>query len=263
MAVIHNRDLDFLGVARIKNLPDPIDPGDAATKSYVDSLLEGLAWKDDVACASTSNINIASPPSVIDDYVLQINDRLLLKDQSDPRENGIYVYNGAGNPLTRAADADTGEELNQAVVSVVNGTANGGTTWRQTTPNPTLGVDNIVWQQFGTATPDATTTTKGKIRIATQSEVDAGTVDDAAVVPLTLANWAGRPRRFSTTFGDASNTLYDITHNLGTTDVVVSVRKASTGEEVLVAWRALNNNVVRVEVVVPPGSNAYRITVLA
>ena len=92
MAVIHNRDLDFLGVARIKNLPDPIDPGDAATKSYVDSLLEGLAWKDDVACASTSNINIASPPSVIDDYVLQINDRLLLKDQSDPRENGIYVY---------------------------------------------------------------------------------------------------------------------------------------------------------------------------
>jgi hypothetical protein len=30
-----------------------------------------------------------------------------------------------------------------------------------------------------------------------------------------------------------------------------------------VAWRALNSNVVRVEMVTPPGNNAYRITVLA
>lgn len=30
-------DLDFQGISRIKNLPDPIDPGDAVPKRYVDT----------------------------------------------------------------------------------------------------------------------------------------------------------------------------------------------------------------------------------
>ncbi|GIV52260.1 MAG: hypothetical protein KatS3mg038_2781 [Candidatus Kapaibacterium sp.] len=43
--------------------------------------------------------------------------------------------------MTRALDADTGAELNAAVVTVREGTANGGTTWRQTTVDPTLGTE--------------------------------------------------------------------------------------------------------------------------
>ncbi|GIV51822.1 MAG: hypothetical protein KatS3mg038_2343 [Candidatus Kapaibacterium sp.] len=157
----------------------------------------------------------------------------------------------------------TGAELNAAVVTVREGTANGGTTWRQTTVDPTLGTDNIIWQQFGTAVPDASETTSGKIRIATQSETDAGTIDNAAITPLKLASWSGRPKRYSATFGDASNTSYTITHNLGTQDVVVSIRRTSDNAIVYADVVAASSNTVTVDVATAPGNNALRITIIA
>ncbi|GIV50615.1 MAG: hypothetical protein KatS3mg038_1136 [Candidatus Kapaibacterium sp.] len=256
-------DLSLENAARVRNLLDPIAAQDAATKAYVDSLVEGLAWKDDVRVATTGNINIASAPSSIDGVTLSNGDRVLVKDQTDARENGIYLFNGAGSAMTRALDADTGAELNAAVVTVREGTANGGTTWRQTTVDPTLGTDNIIWQQFGTAVPDASETTSGKIRIATQSETDAGTIDNAAITPLKLASWSGRPKRYSATFGDASNTSYTITHNLGTQDVVVSIRRTSDNAIVYADVVAASSNTVTVDVATAPGNNALRITIIA
>ncbi|MEM4202843.1 MAG: hypothetical protein QXS54_02110, partial [Candidatus Methanomethylicaceae archaeon] len=68
-------DLDFGGTGRIVNLASPQNPQDAVTKSYVDSLLEGLAWKDEVRVATTSNISITNPPSTIDGVSLSVGDR--------------------------------------------------------------------------------------------------------------------------------------------------------------------------------------------
>ncbi|MEM4202842.1 MAG: hypothetical protein QXS54_02105 [Candidatus Methanomethylicaceae archaeon] len=125
-----------------------------------------MAWKDEVRVATTSNISITNPPSTIDGVSLSVGDRILVKDQTNATENGIYVYNGSGNPLTRAPDANSGSELNAAVVTVAQGTANAGTAWRQSTPNPTLGTSDIVWVFFGTAVPDAT----GKIWLRVPGE---------------------------------------------------------------------------------------------
>ena len=68
-------DLDFLGQSRILNLPNPVSDQEPATKSYVDSLVEGLNWKDNVRVASTSNVNINSPGSTIDGVTLDVGDR--------------------------------------------------------------------------------------------------------------------------------------------------------------------------------------------
>ncbi|MEM4360383.1 MAG: hypothetical protein QXT45_07645 [Candidatus Bilamarchaeaceae archaeon] len=255
-------DIDLGLTSKVINCPNPSNPNDVATKAYVDSYAEGLAWKDSARVATTSNININSPPSSIDGITLNINDRILVKDQTNAAENGIYVYNGSGNPLTRASDANAPHEFNSAVISIDEGTVNANTTWRCNTINPTLGTTPITWAQFGSSIPDATESTKGKIQIATQSETNAGTDDTKAITPLKLANWSGRKLKYATTFGDTTNTTYTITHNLGTQDIVASVRRTSDNKIVYCEIEVTNSNSVTVRFNTAPGNNSMRITII-
>ena len=52
---------------------------------------------------------------------LNDKDRVLLTNQINPRENGIWVYNGQTSPMTRPSDVDAPTELNNAVVYVTAG----------------------------------------------------------------------------------------------------------------------------------------------
>ena len=63
---------------------------------------------------------------------------MLVRAQTSGAENGIYVWNGAATPMTRALDASTFDELEQATTTVEEGTS-AGTTYRQTAVNGTLG----------------------------------------------------------------------------------------------------------------------------
>lgn len=53
--------------------------------------------------------------------VLQNGDRILLTNQFNKRDNGVYVFNGNSVPLTRANDAYSPNQLKNAVVRVVDG----------------------------------------------------------------------------------------------------------------------------------------------
>jgi hypothetical protein len=105
----------------------------ATSKHYVDARLQGLTWKDAVQAASTANMALSgsfSPrgPSdlVVDGYTVLDQDRLILKDQTDPTQNGIYVatVTTAGYSLDRALDANTEAEMKNATALVEDGTDN-------------------------------------------------------------------------------------------------------------------------------------------
>lgn len=49
------------------------------------------------------------------------NDRILLTNQFNPEDNGIYIFNGLDLPLTRAEDAISQHQLSNAVVRVIDG----------------------------------------------------------------------------------------------------------------------------------------------
>jgi hypothetical protein len=256
-------DLDFNSVSKAINLPTPTATGDAATKGYVDSAVEGLAWKDSVRTSSVGNINLSSPGASIDGISLSAGDRFLAKDQSTGSQNGIYVWNGAATPATRAPDASTAAELEQAVVTVEEGT-NAGSSFRQTAVNFTLDSGTVSWTSFGTGAPAASETTAGIAEIATQAETDTGTDDARFVTPLKLKTWSGALKRHNATFGDGAATQYDITHNFNTRDVIIQVKRVATPWDVILCdMEALDANTVRLRFSSAPTSNQFRVTILA
>lgn len=107
---------------------NPQQPNDAASKYYVDAVAQGLQPKEAVKCATTADlggtynngtagvgatISVAGGISTIDGYTLGATDRVLVKDQATPAENGIYSVTSLGTPtvFTRTADFDTPAEM--------------------------------------------------------------------------------------------------------------------------------------------------------
>lgn len=132
---------------------DPASALQAATKQYVDNLLNGLKWKTSVRVATTANGALSTAYAngqTLDGQTLSTGDRILLKDQTTGSENGIYTVNSSGAP-TRAVDADAGTELVSAAVFVQQGTANADKGFVCTNDSITIGSTSITWTQFNSA----------------------------------------------------------------------------------------------------------------
>lgn len=114
-----------------------------------------IQTKDPVYVASTGSVNLPSPSSAIDgvSYAsIPIGSRVLLKNQSSPRENGIYTKTGSG--LVRSSDANSWSELVSASVEVTNGTSQANTYWVcDIVPGSEIGVGFIFWTQSLTKNP--------------------------------------------------------------------------------------------------------------
>jgi hypothetical protein len=130
---------------------DPILAFEAATKQYVDALASGLHPKQAVRVATTGSNITLSGLLTIDGVTLSPLDRVLVKDQTNPVNNGIYV--ASAGAWTRASDFDGtpfGEVESGDFVYVIDGTINGTTSWIVITPNPiNVGTTPINWSPFG------------------------------------------------------------------------------------------------------------------
>ena len=106
-AAITATDVTATGTVTV---PTPSSNTDAATKAYVDTIKQGsIDIKDSVRVASTANIAIASAltnGSTIDGVTVATGNRVLLKNQTDASENGIYAVVASG-AASRTLDANT------------------------------------------------------------------------------------------------------------------------------------------------------------
>lgn len=263
MSVTLSNHLDFENSRRAMNLPAPQAANDAARKVDLDSAVEGMAWKDSCRVAAQGNLNLASPGAIIDAIVMNLDDRVLVPVQTNQSQNGILIWNGAAVPMTRALDANTAAELEQAIVTIEEGTS-AGTTYRQTAVNFTLDTNPVIWVTFGTSAPPATTGTAGIASIATQAEVDAGTVPNKFVTPQTLDNWDDRKRKFTVTIGDGSATQFDVTHNFNTQNIFCALRRNGANNEQIIPDLSMPDaNTARLNFAIAPAANGFVVTILA
>ena len=255
-------DLDFTSASRLLNLLDPVAAQEPATKAYVDNAVEGLAWKDSCRVATVSNLNLAAPGATIDGISMVANDRVLVKNQSTASQNGIYVWSGAATPMTRSADANTFAELEQAVVTVEEGTS-AGASFRQSAVNGTIDSSAVNWTNFGTSAAAATETVAGIAEIATQAETDTGTDDARMVSPLKMANWSGRKRKFTANFGDGSATSFNVDHNFNMREVTVEVyRNSGNYDTVLCDVTRPTVNRVTLGFAAAPAASAFTVVII-
>jgi len=135
-------------------------PTSLTNKAYVDSVAQGLSIKGEVRVATVANITL-SGTQTIDGISLSANDRVLVKNQTNSYENGIYVVAASG-AWSRSSDANTKEELSAAFVFVQLGNTNDNTGWVCTLNDIDAGTlwnpgdsggtySAIVWNQFAGA----------------------------------------------------------------------------------------------------------------
>jgi hypothetical protein len=281
---------------RILAVASPSASTDAVNKAYVDDNLAGLRWKAPVVAATTANGTLASAyanGATLDGVTLATGDRILLKDQTAPAENGIYVVAASGAP-TRATDADSTAELNAATVFVLGGTVNADKAFTQTATVTTVGTTGQTWVQFGGGATysadgqgielssttfslelDGTSLSKSGsgLRIGSAAaaagltessgllSVGAGTgitvnANDVAVDTSVVA------RKYSASIGDGSTTAIAVTHSLGTKDCIVQLRQNSDDAVVYADVVMTSTTVCTVTFATAPATNAIRVTVI-
>jgi antitoxin component YwqK of YwqJK toxin-antitoxin module len=141
------------GGFKITNLGAPQDSTDAATKAYVDAVSEGLHIHASARVAISGNISIANGLENGDTaggVTLATGDRVLVKDQTNSAENGIYVVQASGQAL-RATDFDTATEVDSGDFIFVTSGTYANTGWVQTLKPATIGSDPLSFTQFSGA----------------------------------------------------------------------------------------------------------------
>lgn len=110
----------------LNNAGTPLVGTDIANKAYVDSIAQGLDTKDAVYVATTVAGTLATSfenGDIIDGITLITGYRILIKNQTNGIENGIYIINASGSP-SRSTDMATGSNAGGSYTFVQNGTTN-------------------------------------------------------------------------------------------------------------------------------------------
>lgn len=168
-------NLNFTGGATITGLPvTPLSANEAVSKAYVDSVSAGLDPKESVRAATTGVLTGAGyNPSggtsgtgsfngvdltgaLTDTVNMNAGDRLLVKDQADPKQNGIYIVvtPGPSGTLERATDQDgvPASEVSGGNFTFIEQGTQTGQGWVVTFSGIlTLNVHNMSWTQFSGA----------------------------------------------------------------------------------------------------------------
>ena len=150
LGTISTQDANNVSISggTVTGLGSPSATSDAATKNYVDQAIAGLRTRIIAEAATTANIDLTADlqnGDTLDGVTLVTGDRVLVKDQTDATENGLYLVVASGT-ASRDPEHDTIAELSGGMVVINQGTANDNKIFLCTTDSDaTIGVSNITY----------------------------------------------------------------------------------------------------------------------
>ena len=200
-----------------------------ANKDYVDSVAQGLDPKASCVAATTANIVLATGTLLtIDGIVTVAGNRVLVKNQTDPAENGIYL--AATGAWTRAFDMDAWAEVPSAFTFIEQGTTQADTGWVCTSnAGGTIGTTAITFVQFsggGSFTAGTGLTQTGTQFSITNTAVTAGSYGSTANTLSATVNAQGQLTALSASAIAIANTQVS---GLGTMSTQAASNVAITG----------------------------------
>lgn len=189
-----NTSLNVLTAASVTLGGNPTSSLQAATKAYVDASTQGLHLLAPVNVA-TVGVNIAlsgSAPAILDGVNLTTSSRILVKDQSNPIQNGVYspssVGSGSNGTWARTTDANTtGQLVTGTYVFVTGGTINANSAYAiSTTGTITIGTSSITWLLYSNISTIAAASIVG---LLTSGQI--GSVSASAIIGSISATQIG------------------------------------------------------------------------
>ena len=218
---------------KITGLADPVSAQDAATKTYVDAIKQGLNVKLSVMAVASSNITL-SGTQTIDAYAAQVGDRILVIGQSTSSQNGIYVV--AAGAWSRSTDANTSALVTSGMFCFVeSGTNYANNGFVLITPDPiTLGTTGLTFTQFtglGEVIAGTGLSKFGNTMSIAYLITPAGPIGSSTTVPVISYNAQGQLTTVSsanitpTAIGAATDTL--VVHLAGT-ETITGAKTFST-----------------------------------
>jgi len=182
------------GLTSVTVTQDPLAALDLATKQYVDTVAQGLSAKTSCVAATTVNLVSLSGLLTLDGVILLTGQRVLVKNQSAPADNGIYL--AAAGSWTRALDMNVWAEVPGAFTFIESGAVNASTGWTCTAAvSGTIGTTAMSWTQFsgaGTYSAGTGLTLSGAQFSLTNTAVSAATYGSASAVPVISVNAQGQ-----------------------------------------------------------------------
>lgn len=174
-----------------------VPPG-IATQNYVVDALNQRDNKQSVRAATVGNIAL-NAVQAIDGVNVQVADRVLVKNQNDATQNGIYTVTAGG--WTRAADANQNSYVTAGLeVMVAEGTLQAGTIWKLTTKDPiNLGASLLSFADITTGyAPLNSPAFTGDPTVPTAAQFDSdNSAASTAFVQRALGNLQGVPAVFT------------------------------------------------------------------
>ncbi len=130
----------------VLQVSEPSSDNQAATKAYVDSIAQGLHWKDSARVATTANITL-SGTQTIDGIAVIADQRVLVKNQTSGEENGLYLCKAGA--WERTADMNESDEFSGSAVFIREGSTFADTGYVCTNDAAvTVGTTEITFVQF-------------------------------------------------------------------------------------------------------------------